>query len=404
MSELTISDQVSSALTAGRNLKTASYYLAFITLGTASAVLGPTLLKLAENTQAKLGDISFLFAARSIGYLIGSVLGGRLYDRRPGHPVMALMLIGLAVALALMPITSLFWVLAAIVLAAGLAEGAVDVGGNTLLVWLYRHQVGPFMNGLHLFFGVGTIIAPLLIAQVIQWSGSINWAYWFLALLPLPTVVWLLRLPSPKAQPTSVEGASNQVDNRLVALTVLFFFLYVGVEVSFGGLIFTYAVKQNLANDTTAAYLTSAFWGTFTLGRLLSIPVAMRIRPRYILIGDLIGALISLTILVIWPASEVALWVGVLGVGLSIASVFPITMSLAARRMNVTGQIAGLFFVGASIGATILPWLIGYLFDSLGAYIMPIALLIDSVLALAVLLLLISYSPTRVIKTERQQV
>ena len=79
-------------------------------------------------------------------------------------------------------------------------------------------------------------------------------------------------------------------------------------------------------------------------------------------------------------------------------------MSLAARRMNMTGQIAGLFFVGASIGATILPWLIGYLFDSLGAYTAPLVMLVDSVLALGVLLILISYSTTRTIKTESTQV
>lgn len=403
MSELTHSNETGPERITGQRLITASYYLAFVTLGTASAVLGPTLLQLAENTGVKLGDISLLFAARSIGYLIGSVLGGRLYDRRPGHPVMSLMLIGLAVALALMPEISLFWILVTVVLVAGLAEGTVDVGGNTLLVWLYRHHVGPYMNGLHLFFGFGTIIAPLLIAQVIQWSGSINWAFWLLAVLPLPTALWLLRLPSPKVQPTSVEGASGHADWRLVALTVLFFVLYVGVEVGFGGWVFTYAVKQNLATETAAAYLTSAFWGAFTLGRLFSIPISLRVRPRYILLWDMIGTVIFLAVLVLWPNSEVALWVGVLGVGLSIASVFPTTMSLAARRMNVTGQIAGLFFVGASIGATILPWLIGYLFDLVGAYTAPLVMLVDSVLALGVLLILISYSPTRVIKTESAQ-
>ncbi len=403
MSELTRSNEILPELTSGRTLMTASYYLAFITLGTASAVLGPTLLNLADNTGVKLGDISLLFAARSIGYLIGSVVGGRLYDRRAGHPVMSLMLLGLAVALALMPVVSLFWVLVAVVLAAGLTEGTVDVGGNTLLVWLYRHHVGPYMNGLHLFFGIGAIVAPLLIAQVIQWSGSIHWAFWLLAVLPLPTALWLMRLPSPKAQPTSVEGAAGRADMRLVALTVLFFFLYVGVEVSFGGWIFTYAVKQHLASEAAAAYLTSAFWGAFTLGRLVSIPISLRVRPRYILLWDMIGTLICLGILVIWPNSEAALWVGVLGVGLCIASVFPTTMSLAARRMNVTGQIAGWFFVGASLGATVLPWLIGYLFDSLGAHTVPITLLIDSVLALAVLLILISYSPTRLVKTGSTQ-
>jgi FHS family Na+ dependent glucose MFS transporter 1 len=150
---------------AGRLSKTAAYYLAFVALGLTTAALGPTLRSLAENTQANFGQISFLFTARSLGYLIGSFIGGRLYDRRPGHPVMALMIIGVAIGLVLIPTASLLWLLIGILLMVGLAEGAVDVGGNTLLVWVHRHLVGPYMNGLHFFFGLGALLSSIIIRQ-----------------------------------------------------------------------------------------------------------------------------------------------------------------------------------------------------------------------------------------------
>ena len=54
--------------------------------------LGPTLPGLAEQTHTALGAISLLFTAHALGYMLGSFLGGRLYDRIPGHPVMAAML------------------------------------------------------------------------------------------------------------------------------------------------------------------------------------------------------------------------------------------------------------------------------------------------------------------------
>jgi hypothetical protein len=41
--------------------------------------------------------------------------------------------------------------LAGAIFALGMAEGALDVGGNTLLVWVHQEKVGPFMNGLHFF-------------------------------------------------------------------------------------------------------------------------------------------------------------------------------------------------------------------------------------------------------------
>ncbi len=48
----------------GKLSKTFAYYAAFITLGIIGVALGPTLPDLAENTQASISQISFLFAAR----------------------------------------------------------------------------------------------------------------------------------------------------------------------------------------------------------------------------------------------------------------------------------------------------------------------------------------------------
>ncbi len=69
--------------------QTAGYYAAFVALGLIGALLGPTLTSLAQHTRVGLDQISILFTGRSLGYLVGSLLGGRLYDRRPGNPLMA---------------------------------------------------------------------------------------------------------------------------------------------------------------------------------------------------------------------------------------------------------------------------------------------------------------------------
>jgi FHS family Na+ dependent glucose MFS transporter 1 len=175
----------------------------------------------------------------------------------------------------LTPTIPLLWLLIAVLLLMGIGEGVLDVGGNTLLVWVHRRKVGPFMNALHFFFGAGAFIAPIIIAQAVKMSGDIHWAYWILALLILPVSLWLLRLPSPTAQTISKDDPAGQVNHLLVALIVLFFFLYVGAEVSFGGWVFTYAVTLELTTETFAAYLTSAFWGSLTVGRLLAIPIAL---------------------------------------------------------------------------------------------------------------------------------
>ncbi len=383
------------------------YYAAFVALGLGTASLGPTLPGLAEHTQTHLSEISFLFMARSLGYLLGSFLGGRLYDRVPGHPVIATVLIVMALMMTLVPLMSLLWLLTAVLLILGVAEGTLDVGCNTLLIWMHRDKVGPFMNGLHFFFGVGAFLAPIIIAQAVLVSGDITWAYWVLALLMLPVVVWLLCLPSPTAQAISQDGPAEQVNHHstgaherlLVALIALFFLLYVGAEASFGGWVFTYAVTLDLTSETIAAYLTSAFWGSLTLGRLLAIPIAARFRPRSILLGDLVGCLASVGIILLWSNSLAAIWLGTFGLGLSMASIFPTTLSLAERRMTITGQVTGWFLVGAGAGAMSLPWLIGQLFESIGTRVTIFAIMVDLIVAAGVFAVLVLYS-TRPVMNE----
>jgi fucose permease len=357
-----------------------------------AASLGPTLPGLAAHTQTELREISYLFTARSLGYLIGSLLAGRLYDRIPGHPVIATALLITALTMALTPTIPLLWLLIAVLLIMGIAEGMVDVGGNTLLVWTHREKVGPYMNALHFFFGMGAFISPIIIAQTVKMSDDINWAYWTLALLILPISLWVLRLPSPKGQTDSEDSSAGQVNYLLVILIVFFFFLYVGAEVSFGGWVFTYAVELNLTNETVAAYLTSAFWGSLTIGRLITIPIAMRVRPRYILLTDLAGCLISIGLVLLWRDSLMALWTGTLGLGFSMASIFPTTLNLAERRMPISGHVMSWFFVGASSGAMLLPWLIGQLFDAVGPQMVMQAIMIDLTVMLGIFFVLSNQS------------
>lgn len=86
--------------------KATGYYAAFISLGLFSASMGPTLPGLAQHTGARLSEISFLFSARSLGYLLGSLISGRLYDRLAGHRVMAGVLLGMAAMMILVPLVS----------------------------------------------------------------------------------------------------------------------------------------------------------------------------------------------------------------------------------------------------------------------------------------------------------
>ena len=372
------------------------YYLAFIGLGLSFTALGPTLTDLAAQTSSGLGEFSFVFFASSLGYLIGSFTSGRLYDRYTGHRIMAAVLFLTAVALALIPFIRSLWILTFILLCSGMFSGAIDVGGNTLIVWTHGENVDVYMNLLHAFFGVGAFLSPVVVAQAVSWGGGMRWAFWTLALLMLPIGIYVMSVQSPES-PLSKQLTNSddtvpktvRKHSSLVALIAVFFFLYVGAETSFGGWIATYAKSLGLGDAVTAAYLTSAFWGALTLGRFLSVILAVYIKPALMLIIDLSGCIISLCIVLFGSGSVTVTWVGTIGFGLSIASIFPTTVNLAERRMTITGKITAWFFVGASLGGMTLPLIIGQLYDLIGPRITPAVLLSSMVLAAFVFIYLL---------------
>lgn len=368
-------------------ITTAAYYLAFILLGLTIAAEGPTLLKLAEHTSSQLNQISLIFFFGSFGYLVGSFFGGRIYDRVPGHRFMAGILVFLGIMITFVPVATSRAGLFAVVFILGLAKGALDVGCNTLLLWVHNEAVGPFMNGLHAFFGVGSFISPLIVARVIAATGDIHWVYWSFAVMTLPIAIWIWNLPSPAARVVPVHRENTPFPIVPVMLMVLCFVLYVGGEAGYGAWIYTYAVKLNFGTEVTAAYFTSAFWGTFTLGRLFGIWVSTRSKPLTILSLDFAGCLVSLVLILLFRESVSMLWIGTALLGISQASIFPTFLTLSEERMHVTGAITGLFLVGAGMGGMILPWLIGQAFVQSGAIAMMGLIFIDTVLNLLVLFL-----------------
>jgi len=368
---------------------TTSYYFAFISLGLVLAALGPTLPGLAAQTDSGIDEISILFVARSLGFLLGALLVGRLYDRFSGHRLMSLTITFIAIIFALVPFIPELWLLTAVMLLLGLFEPGIDVGGNTLIVWLHRDKVAPYMNGLHFFFGIGAFLSPIIVAWAIRVSDGIQWAFWIIALLVLLPALAVMRFPSPSALPQEERNPKGQNNTILIFLIALFFFLYVGAEVSYGGWIFTFTIEKGLSSEEAAALLTSVFWGSLTVGRLIGIPLATKFRNRSIILADMVGCLCSVGLILLWPNSLTAVWLGTIGLGVAMASIFPTVLALAERHLHVSGQTTSYFFVGASVGAMTIPWLIGQRFEQSGPLITMTLIFACLLLATAVFGMLI---------------
>ncbi len=377
-----------------RLLRALAYYAAYVALGLTMSAFGPTLDGLQVQTTSTVSQISIIFTANSLGFVLGALLGGRLYDRFPGQPVLAGTLLVTAAMLFAIPLFPSLWLLVLVIFLLGVGLGVLDVGGNTLIVWLFGSDVGPYMNALHFCFGLGAFLSPLLVDQMVNLTGGIRGAYWVLALLILPIVFWMTRIPSPtnQGEQAKVQAATSSVGfGWLMFLVAGLMFFNVGGEISYGGLIYSYAQALDLGPATMARVLNSVYWGALAIGRLVAIPLATKLLPRTMLLLDLIGATISIAIVLLFPNWEPALWIGTFGFGFSIASFFATVLNFAERRMPISARTTSIFLVGANFGSMVMPWLIGQLFESVGPVVMMAAIQIETVASLVLFIITLIY-------------
>ena len=65
------------------------YWGTFFAIGRSVSILGPALTDLREQSGSDIGSISILFVGQALGYIVGPILGGRLFDRYDGHRIFA---------------------------------------------------------------------------------------------------------------------------------------------------------------------------------------------------------------------------------------------------------------------------------------------------------------------------
>jgi len=254
------------------------------------------------------------------------------------------------------------------------------------------------MNGLHAFFGIGAFLSPLIVESVRLATGDIYWVYWSFAIIAFPIAFFFWNLPSPAARLVPEKHRNAAFPLIPVLIMTMCFILYVGAEAGYGNWIYTYTFKLGLGTESQANFITSAFWGFFTLGRLFGIWVSTRLKPLTILTLDFAGCLASLGLVLLFRDSVTILWIGTILVGISLASIFPTFLTLAEERMHVTGAITGWFLVGAGAGGMFLPWMIGQAFVRIGGGAMMGMIFVNAIINILILFLFtrVSAKPTSV--------
>ncbi len=372
---------------ASKSKLTIAYFSVFFVMGLSRAIFGPTLPGLAKITQSTIDQISILFITRAAGNLIGSLIAGWLFDRLSGHMLLRLTILVLAVLTVLVPVIPVLWIVASVLFLIGILQSFLNLGGNIMLVSALGNEVGPYMNGMHFFFGIGTFLAPLIVGQFLIINDDVKFSYWAIAALILFAVSTFIKLPDPVSQThqTKISGKNEQL--VIVIMAICFMFFYSAIFNGYNGWLYSYTIDQKLGTEIEAAYITSAFFLSFTIGRLASIFIALKLKPSKILLMDFFGSLISIVVIYFWVQSSLVLWIGTIGLGFFVASMFPTTITLVTQYLNMTGKLTGWLLIGGSVGAMLLPWLIGQYYETTGPVVMVIGVMITIMAGFVMILL-----------------
>ncbi|MFF3854985.1 MFS transporter [Micromonospora sp. NPDC002575] len=338
---------------------TVTYFLGYGLVGLLSAVLGPSMQTFLAMTGSPLRTLAILFTADAFGSVCGSLIAGRLLNRIGTHVQVAVGLVAVAVVLAAIPLLRWPVALAVLFWALGLAKTFVFVTVNTLLLWVRRAKVGPFINAADFFLGAGSLVMPLMIGLSITWTGDVRLAYWLVCGCAVALTLWVLRTRAPRPE-SEQRGKGGGRHHLMIGGVAVLLFLYVGAEISISGWLPSFVLLRGLTDDAaTAAYFTSLFWIAVTVGRLLWVPFAQRLHPAVIVASSTAVCALAVAVIVNNASSVAVVTAGVVVVGLGMSSIFPSAFAMLARRVEMTGMVSGVCLCAASLGAMFFPWLVG---------------------------------------------
>jgi fucose permease len=349
----------------------ALYFPMFILLGISLSLLGPALPHLREQLGVSKSTIGLLFFSQSVGYVLGSLVGGRWFDRGLGHRLCQL---GVTVAaggmVGVLVAPDMLTQLGAFALI-GSGCGVVDVGGNTLLSWSQPRSLERSMNLLHLSFGIGAALVPLFVSWSLRWLHNLRLAIGVIVFISVAMVVALQQKGPAVRAHTDAEGATRATPWRSLFIVATFFFVYVGVEAALAGWVSTYVDDQKWSSSGTGPVMASVFFAAFALGRLAAAAIGSRIQPSTTIIGSTIICVLTSALFVVNDGRQLGVWTSVVVLGLATGPQFPLVMTYADQRLQLTGLATSVFVGASGLGGMVFPPVMGALIDRRGDIAFP---------------------------------
>lgn len=341
---------------------------AFVAVGGGVATLGPSLPGLASVVGRPLPDLGALLSALFAGMLVGQAAAGLLVDRYGVRPTMLGSFAAYAAGITAMPSATAFAALLACGFVMGIGYGMAAISVNSLAARLVPTRPGFVLNLANVWYAGGSVAGPLLVsavlnrggraADVLLVAGALMWAL-------VPVAWWLVPGTAHRAQEVrrdvAAAGPAWRPSPALLMIGVLVL-MYAGVEAGFGGWVASYVQQTLDVTPARGALLTSLFWLSYLVGRMVATVATLAFRPGYVLAVTVGLVTLGGVVLGVGHGIETPTVVAIALLGAGVGPLYPAMFGLVTSRFTErpATAVAVTSAIG-SIGAVILPWVMGRL-------------------------------------------
>lgn len=352
-------------------------YLSFISLGLPDSLLGSAWPAMNVSLNAPLWGAGLVQMLISFCTIISSLNSAKLIRRFGTGKLTAISVATTALALLGFSLAKNYAFLLLMAVPLGLGAGAVDAGLNN---YVALHCEAKHMSWLHCFWGVGTIIGPMILSAVLRVGGS--WATGYRAVGLIQCAVSALLFATLGMWK---RGNIQQEEYGAKALSVwevlslpgakagmVTFLCYCAVESTLGLWGATYISQVRGVDEATAASFGAMFYIGITVGRAISGFMAMKLLPKQMVrVGQALLALGCIFMMI--PAGSTLSGIGLVVCGLGCAPIYPnIIQDTPVNYGTENSQAAiGVQMAFAYVGSTFLPSIFGALAGVGGYGLLP---------------------------------
>ena len=344
--------------------------LGVFTYGLIAALLGTILPELSERFNLTAEESGLIATMQALGLMVASVLVGPIVDRHGKKTGIVAGLSCITLGLLMLiyagsyPTTAVVSRYCWAMLVLGLGGGMLVTGSNALISDVSEDKRSSVLNLFNMFFGLGTMVTPLLAANIEALSSTHALSVMLTLVAALTLFVNIgTKMPLPTGERGFTASALPALFRQPPLYLLSFMlFLYVASEVGIFNWLVKYLEAERAVAREDAQNILS--WG-FALGLLVGRVVASRILlgVAEIKVTLVSSAVMVFTTFAILQADNLILITGIVfAAGVAMAPMFPTTLGVCGNLFpKMTATAMGIIITSGWAGLTLSSYVIGFI-------------------------------------------